>query len=574
MRRRSLAFAFALALALVVPSSAASWSVWGSTEPDTTFDRTGNWMWPAPDTARFGSHVYFDVVAEATPTGQNPNEANIGTRAHAPSGSFTAFLGAWKDCDRDGYIGHALGALLEYRTELLLGDESVCPQSDKTWNDGLWVTEFRMIGPATDTRSPGNFSYVIPRLINDTSAEVWGDYGAPSDAPTDPCPVTPIPRGTSASTGGLQNYVDCFDNYLLGAQGLLQLVPDTHTPVSLYGDPEIGGAGLLQRHSGDQAATVFDCAQPKGGLDARDPSGGPRSIDLTDPTPNHLLTGSIGPEGIAQVAPFQNPDGGAGRFHRQLTDGQGSYVWLAAIAPSVNDPAGSYADAASNVELATVEKCDPQASAAPIYAPGQAIDLVPAVERDVRATDLVHQGKRQNDIVFDLTQYTTSYQEGGTLPDGRTGAPFFGDLLGHSMPQDGGLAPARDVGGSGPGWHSMNAGPQRAVTITRADLDPTARTYLTFYASVGFSAIAANDLALPNGGITSAYGSGSCGSSTTGVHNGWDCDATHWWRAPAASARPENPYSHRILGARVGDTYNLRDVDCESDAAILMGAAC
>jgi len=204
---------------------------------------------------------------------------------------------------------------------------------------------------------------------------------------------------------------------------------------------------------------------------------------------------------------------------------------------------------------------------------GDGVDYAPAAERDVRATP-PDVGKRQNDIVFDITQFTTSYQEGGEVGNGRTGVPFFGDFFGHSMPQDGGLAPVRDAGGSGPGWHSINAAPIRSVTLTRADIDPGARTFLTFYAHVSDSTVVAYGLTLPHGGTPGSYGADRCGTATSGVRHGWDCDPSHWWRAPAASARPQNPYSHRPLGALVSAPFELRDVDCESAAGAITGVDC
>lgn len=113
---RALPSLIAFALLAVSSGAAASWSVHGSVEPDTSWDAGSGRMWQnAPDGT--GAPIYFDVVANAGPSGQNPNE--IGTRLHPPATTYGAFLGVWRDCSHDGFIGLADGALMEYSTTLL-----------------------------------------------------------------------------------------------------------------------------------------------------------------------------------------------------------------------------------------------------------------------------------------------------------------------------------------------------------------------------------------------------------------------------------------------------------------------
>jgi hypothetical protein len=80
--------------------------------------------------------------------------------------------------------------------------------------------------------------------------------------------------------------------------------------------------------------------------------------------------------------------------------------------------------------------------------------------------------------------------------------------------------------------------------------------YWSFYALVG-SATLGRGLAVPGG--SGKYGSAQCGAFTSGERLGWNCDASQWYLlADGTSSEDGSP---RPL-ARVGQTYNLRDVDC------------
>ena len=140
-------YAILIALLLGVPSAAAAWHTMGTTEPDTPQDVAGGLMTATADQSPAGQRVYFNVVPVESSTNANPNSDATEGRAY-PVGQarFRAFLGVWKDCNKDGYMGLARGALLEYRHELLLGDASVC-KVGTAWDDGEWVYEFRWLGP-------------------------------------------------------------------------------------------------------------------------------------------------------------------------------------------------------------------------------------------------------------------------------------------------------------------------------------------------------------------------------------------------------------------------------------------
>ena len=62
-------------------------------------------------------------------------------------------------------------------------------------------------------------------------------------------------------------------------------------------------------------------------------------------------------------------------------------------------------------------------------------------------------------------------------------------------------------------------------------------TSITYYAYVSPNAITAYGLTLPNGASTGVYGSAACGAFTSGVHNGWQCDANQWYRDDAGKGR-------------------------------------
>ena len=63
---------------------------------------------------------------------------------------------------------------------------------------------------------------------------------------------------------------------------------------------------------------------------------------------------------------------------------------------------------------------------------------------------------------------------------------------------------------------------------------------------MGQVALAKYNLLVPSGAShVGLYGAEACGTSTSGVHNGWDCGAADW-------AGP----------IKVGQPFNLRDVDC------------
>lgn len=199
-----------VAAILVVPSSpvGATWYSPGGFEPDTPQDVAQGFMFLEPDVGAGGlDSVYFNVVVagENWPTVRNsnpnrlglfipPNLAALQTRMYTPEAIMGAYLGLWKDCNRDGYIGSMTGGLVVYPSALLPADD-VCRYGTEHHSDGE-VHEFLPIVPV----STGD-----PRLreIVDPSAVVWGDWGLPGqprpDAPHRQPDVIFVPRPFAGS---------------------------------------------------------------------------------------------------------------------------------------------------------------------------------------------------------------------------------------------------------------------------------------------------------------------------------------------------------------------------------------
>ncbi|HUR68218.1 MAG TPA: hypothetical protein VM370_03160, partial [Candidatus Thermoplasmatota archaeon] len=270
----------ALAGLLAVPTGAAfNWAILGTHEPDNT-DDTSEFMWQdAPGSAQ--KRVYFAVVT--TTGGESLNVAALGTNQEAPTEEFSyAFLGRWVDCNGDGYVGNAETAMWEYDSALLL-DTSVCPPTTgniQKWNgqpnyNGL-VSEFIPIGGGNVGTDHDT------RVYRDGDAAVWGDFGRatdPSTAGGGTCALTPLPRGTLASTGGIINYAGClprfttrWNNVMRDGQKVLGNPLPAADPTNTLGtwfedegDARVGNNALDTETFGDEdssnsAAYVFDCS--------------------------------------------------------------------------------------------------------------------------------------------------------------------------------------------------------------------------------------------------------------------------------------------------------------------------
>ncbi|MFA5861462.1 MAG: hypothetical protein WDA16_07175 [Candidatus Thermoplasmatota archaeon] len=132
-------------------------------------------------------------------------------------------------------------------------------------------------------------------------------------------------------------------------------------------------------------------------------------------------------------------------------------------------------------------------------------------------------------------------------------SPPLSAVLGRSTPGDAGV---RATGLDG-FWVSGDVTGLSRNPFVGHDDRAAPPTTMTYYAFVSPTAVLDYGLLLPKGASTTGvYGIEACGTSTIGVHNGWNCGRDAWW-----------PHDSRKVGdATVGDRYNMRDVDCYDES--------
>lgn len=161
-----LAKTFTVLLALAAPLAAASWGDTYEPAPEPSLpedDPSVMWEDPHVDPNPASERIYLSLVLA-------PSSA----ADHDPL--FTAILGAWKDCNRDGYVGNLATGSDPYDAALL-PDTSVCPPTSSAHHDGATVKELLWIGPwGAD--------------IVDPDVRVWADWGRYLD----PWPPTHPPK--------------------------------------------------------------------------------------------------------------------------------------------------------------------------------------------------------------------------------------------------------------------------------------------------------------------------------------------------------------------------------------------
>jgi hypothetical protein len=119
------------------------------------------------------------------------------------------------------------------------------------------------------------------------------------------------------------------------------------------------------------------------------------------------------------------------------------------------------------------------------------------------------------------------------------------------------------VGGSrmGSGWQSQVSRTDEPPLL-RDDLNPAGPGYYTFYAFVGPQTLATG-AKVPGHSAGTRYTAYWCGSYTSGIHNGVDCDEANWWDpAHGASSMPRSTWSDLPIGVGKTQNYQLRDIDC------------
>lgn len=563
-----------IALLMVASGAGASWMGAGGMEPSTSWDKDRLLMYAGADTNATGPHrIYFQAFQSVEQLTLNPNVAALDGRVLWPGAAHhRAMLGAWRDCNRDGYIGLAESAVQDYLAKSLL-DASVCPPGS-LYNDGAWISEMigiGMVDPCEYPRADGTRSALcetIPeyhaneRVFYANGTMVWADLGTPESIPQAECPTAPLPPGTTSGTGALLQYLDCQDGRRVatavngadadGTRGLrFEDVdhPERSSsrlnvifPASLFGGPR--GAGLLEAGSREPAARAWDCDRPREST-VDDPSGGGLSaITLADPTGNRLTGRQPAVPVVGSVTLFADHDGNSatpGQRRIPLAD-DGAYAWIPAADPSLDAPTGSWWDASEHALDGPRGDCDPD-TMSPLRpgAPG------PLIEGGSSQIDEAR--KDRTSLAF-------------TFYDGHRGLNERIDfLLGPTAPSDLGLLYRRhDRGGAGPIWSADAATAQDPQLVTRGSLEPTGGIHWTYYAKLGTSATEAGFRA-PGGLDTRVYGKEGCEGQSQD-RDGWVCDPARWWKdGLGKDVRPR--YLEGVAYAPVpGDRYHMRDVDC------------
>ena len=549
--QRQLLTMLAVAL-LSAPIGAATWSGFGTYEPDTLYDTQGGFMRPDPDVSPAGKDLYFNAYQSEYLTGQNGNVGTLGTRIQVPGAQqYLAMLGAWKDCNGDGYVGIAESALVVYPA-VALSDGSICP-AGSFHNDGDWVWEYVPVGYQYEAAPNAH-----PRQIVDEESRVWADFGLPGATAAATCPIVPLPHGTTAGTGWAIRYADCFaskritgsvndadPNDDLGLRFDDQNNPhqsdsllNQQLPESLFGNPQTGETGFLQLDSDedggerDYAFTTWDCSDPNERTTVADPTG-------------------MGREGIA-VPEEVSADG-----RERWADDDGNVAWFAAPAPALGDPTGSYADGlnqtAGGVHVGSGE--DEQEN---LYVGG---DCGETAGDDDQAGDNTYSGLHQEAFF-----YADGNNEGGTQFAAKNQAdvqfqyfngaevdPTLADALGPSTPNSVvSVAPSAYLNDQG--WSANIVYVTTPQSINRATLQPSGPAYTTFYAKVGATTLDAGWRAPHTG---AKYGAEACGLNTSGQQGGWECDPSRWYLDSNGV-----DISDPAWDVRVGTTYQFRDIDC------------
>ena len=550
---RSISITLIAVALLAAPTGLAQWSSYGDREPNTPYDKT-NFMFQDP-TVSGAPRIYFNAFA-TTWTFVNPNVAALGTRQeNAPIESNFAILGIWRDCNGDNYIGMAEGALREYDS-LLLTDATICPPasgSPDEW-DGVshnyngWVSEFV---PIANDQIDTEWDV---RQLHDPEVMIWGDFGQPDDSSEiagGTCAIRPLPRGTLQSTGAALNYADCFG----GANGFYELVNfATRDEIRLLGQDLPGAgdpAGLSVENDDDgRGHPVWD--RPTLGSEDAEYSA-VRAWDCSGETirvgdyANSTAPGHD--ESVPDDTPVLNARGAVWAVHD-------IYQYPVNTNPVGNTEDPTVPATVNETYEGGFEDCD--------YSNDRGADVYGLAEGDFVGVPAT--GKNAADWNFE-------YGSSGRGRYVNFGEDLNGDGTNETIdnPLRPGLAGANQYGGVGAsptfsaewfgGSNLVKSGGPNTVA-TRANLrdgtvnpGPDDAYWLTFYAFVGSASTDAG-YRLPGG--TGKYGAAQCGLNTSGIRNGWECDATQWNLNADGS-----PIASDVKLAAPGQTYNLRDVDCQ-----------
>jgi len=558
--RKATVLTWTITLVLLSTGAASAvtpWGAKGSNEPDTLEDVSDGYQWTEPAQTPGEKRVYFNGFGgqyfgygAGASTSFNPNVAAAQSSVLTYPYQAYAMLGVWTDCNGDGYIGLGDNALLEYRAELL-DDTTLCPaegtktaEQYKAHNDGLWVREFVPIGyddvrlqTAANPRNPFN--------INDTRARVWADWDRPSDAPAGTCPVRPAPYGTFRSTGGVLRYIDCQSGY-----NILPVASDVFHAIGLdsfaFDDvskerPDTSGSDLNQpnpwgQESDDSYFVVADCSAEPTDWEVVNPADDDE-VNVTAATGQSFPNGDAITVGYAEEGIIAN-----GSINQVMV-------------PTVN-PAGS-ADGSVNETEEAVGSCDRNDDS------GTNGELV------YTGDGLLEGGNEPTLSVRTLTDQTLFFNEGDRRQS--TGQALLGKGL-----RDGDLGTGTTTSAGLWQGNSITAA-SRNPYVSKTSLNMAEPTYITYYAYVNPDIASAEGLTFPS------QTPGSYGAE--GVAAGFvDPNPANWWvdgggndvsERTAALGDSDDPADtcngsvcwSRVVSVRVGQDYQLRDIDCHDTSA-------
>jgi hypothetical protein len=541
---RSMILATLAATLLAVPVGIATWSSYGQSEPNTSFDTSGLMYAEAPLPGQV--RVYFNAyttTGSGSTKGVSPNVGALGTRMEAGAIEHSyAVLGVWTDCNGDGYIGLAEGAAIEY--------SNLVPNSCTARTGG--ATCFQAVPPGQKcpnwpTTGYNNYNGIVTelipivgggarpggdaRVIRDPQAAVWGDFGRPTDGAEagGTCAITPFPRGTAQSSGGLITYADC-------RSGFMQT---WNTAVDAAGDP----AGLRFANDSNGRSGELGQFETLGDrYDDPDRNSDPivKAQDCDSavlvPFEGTPLAQQTDSEGIRSPSTDVDPDG--------TIAGTINYTFESGPFPTRQVSAETGPESTSNCD-ASDDRGD---------------DAYGVILNEGDFNSVSADNKHESDW-----NYVPAIMSRGGVPLG------VGHLGAAGDPADMGLTPVDIVAGGlaydRTEWDGATnfAKGTPGTVVNRGGLSPDdlpdpalAEGYwITTYARVG-AITTGQGVALPGGAATQKYGSTQCGSFTSGIHNGWNCDVSTWNKNPDGSSLPS---AGNIL-AFPTLTYQLRDSDC------------
>lgn len=558
-------FVVTITLLLLSPFAAA-WGTRGDQEPSTSRDARDGYMFTgAPQSPGDVGKVYFNgwlSNAYVVRPANNPNVAALGTGI-APADAFPwAMLGVWVDCNKDGYVGYGEPGLFEYPANLPGVDATLCPPGTvptpipaRNWvpphNDGKWIHEFIPIGwdkwgTLWDDSDPEAEKFVVtiadenPWDYNDTDARVWVDYARPEAkyAGGYSCYLVGWPRDTFQSAGGLVEYYDCLTTYrVTDALTMAGGLGADNTPVGQVSfkdndRDQSNSTSVLNvknpwGHEEDAAYVEhWDCTQEQTRVD--DPT--------SDQADDYLLNVSQ-PKVPTGVNAAGSPGG-------QMNSTQGGFDECRRSPTGANDGELAYA---LEDDLVNAGRYQVQPDDSLVYNMGQrrggpfATGFGPGTPHDMGAGVTGYES-----CLTSFTEYVSSF-----------------------------VAWVDDDCHEGLWEGSTSTALAASSFVNRNTLVPANVRHVTWYASVGAAATSKYGFKFP--GTTGSYGSENCALPL--AERLFECNAGLWWpgdsmvrshflgaESPATASRCTTDGSDvtgcKGYGVRVGQTYQLRDIDC------------